>query len=69
MRRFHLACAAILANVTGFGESVLPFGRLGNQGCLWNWPKLMRRFREYWRLHYGCELGDGFFHKKFYVWL
>jgi len=69
MRRLHLACAAILADVAGFGERVLPFGRLGIQGCLWNRPKLMRRFRKYWRLHDGCELGDGFLHKIFYVWL
>ena len=66
--RFHFAGAAILTDVAGFRERVFPLGRLGTDGRLGNWPKLMRRFRENRRLHNCRKFGDGLFH-VFILWL
>jgi hypothetical protein len=68
MGSFHLARAAILTHVAGFGERVFPLGRLGTHGCLGHWPKLMRCFRENRRLHDGRKFGDELFH-VFISWL
>ena len=64
MRRFHLALAAILARVAGFGKNVVPFLRL------WIWggfpgisPHSVKCLRENSRLGCWHKFGDGWFHK------
>src|ERR1035441_3491395 len=65
MRRFHLARAAILARVVGFGKNVVPLLRL------WTWSGFLgirTRFMDYGlenrSLRCFREFGDGCFHKS-----
>ena len=61
MRRFHLARAAILARVAGFGKNVVPLPGFW-RGGFGIWPQRVKCLREHRRLHGGRKGGDGCFH-------
>jgi len=60
MRYLHLARAAILARVTGLGESAVPFLRLGTWVCCEGIrPQSMKCFLENRSLSFLCGFGEG----------
>jgi ABC-type uncharacterized transport system permease subunit len=68
MRSFHLARAAILAQVAGFGKNVVPlFGFWIGHGFLLIGPHLMEGLRKNWSLQFGCMFGGVIFHKLIFL--
>ena len=55
VRRLHLARAAVLARVAGFGKNVVPFWRFWI-GCLGIGPQAVKRLLEDRRLRNGGKL-------------
>ena len=68
LRRFHLARAAILPQVAGFGKNVVPLFRfwLGN-GFIVIGSGLVHGLRKNWGLRRSRKFGGGVFHKATFV--